>query len=283
MYHRVDQTSGDLTRELLPALPTRLFEAQVRHLASRYSVVPASELLTAVRERRPGDRFPIAITFDDDLRSHVEVVAPILSRAGATATFFLTGASLDGAHRFWWERLQDAFDRRLDLASLGIATAGGIHEVGGTIESLPPSELDRIDEALSAVVGREPGNLGLRADDVRWLAAAGFEIGFHTRRHYRLHSLPDEELHRAMHEGRAELEQVIGRRMTSIAYPHGVGDGKVAAAAEAAGFEAGFTGARAAVVPDAAPLLLGRLSPSYRSLHALAFDVAWTLGRASLR
>ena len=61
----------------------------------------------------------MAITFDDDLRSHVDFAAPLLARVGATATFFLSGSSLDDPNRFWWERLQEAFDRGLDLPSVG--------------------------------------------------------------------------------------------------------------------------------------------------------------------
>ena len=46
-----------------------------------------------------------------------------------------------------------------------------------------------------------------------------------------------------MREGLAELERRSGHA-DSIAYPHGVADGRVAAAAEAAGFDVGSPGAR---------------------------------------
>jgi peptidoglycan/xylan/chitin deacetylase (PgdA/CDA1 family) len=277
VYHRIADSPGDLDRELLPALAARLFEPQIHYLASRYRVVAASELPRALRERRPGDAFPVAITFDDDLRSHVDFAAPILERAGVTATFFLSGASLRNAHRFWWERLQEAVDQRLDLSAVGLPASGGIHELARTVESLPARELDAIDAALRDLVGPDPPDAGIRAEDVRRLSDAGFEIGFHTRRHYRLPALTDDELERAMHEGREELEDVVGRRLTTIAYPHGRGDGRVAAAARAAQFELGFTGVPAAVTPAAEALLLGRLSPSYDSLSELAFDLARTL------
>src|SRR5918999_999984 len=87
VYHRIAESPGDRRRELLPALSSRLFESHVRYLASHYRLVTASELPRAARERRPGTPFPVAITLDDDLRSHVDMVAPILARAGATATF----------------------------------------------------------------------------------------------------------------------------------------------------------------------------------------------------
>jgi peptidoglycan/xylan/chitin deacetylase (PgdA/CDA1 family) len=284
VYHRVGEPAGDPRRELVPALATSLFEAQVRHLASRYRVVAASDLLNATRDRPRGGRFPVAITFDDDLPSHLEVVAPILTSAGATATFYVTGASLRGPHRFWWERLQAAVDRNLDLASLGLGPARGgtgIHEVGRRIQDLPPGARDELDAKLQQLVGPDPPEAGLRAEGLRRLAASGVEIGFHTRRHDLLPALGADELEHALRDGRGELEQVVGRPLTTISYPHGRANARVAAAARAAGFDAGLTGQPTVVTPASEALLLGRLSPSYTSLGELAFDVAWTLFRAS--
>jgi peptidoglycan/xylan/chitin deacetylase (PgdA/CDA1 family) len=283
VYHRVDDRRGSLDHELVPALASRLFEAHVRHLTARYRIVPASDLVTATRERRRGDRFPVAITFDDDLPSHIHAAA-LLERQGATATFFVCGSSLHAPHEFWWERLQTAVDRGLDLSGLpGAPPKGGkvdVHGLGRAIEDLPPRARDDVDAKLRRLVGPERATAGLRADDVRRLVASGFEIGFHTRRHDRLPALDTDALERAMHEGRVELETLAGRRLTAIAYPHGRADARVAAAARAAGFEVGFTGRPEPVTLDADPLLLGRLSPSYDSVGELAFDLAWALLRS---
>jgi peptidoglycan/xylan/chitin deacetylase (PgdA/CDA1 family) len=253
------------------------------YLASRYRLVPASALLAAARERQPAGRFPLAVTLDDDLRSHVDVAAPILQSVGGTATFFLCGASLRAPRTFWWERLQAAVDRGLDLSVLGLPPAADIHGLAGEIEALPPRDRDEIDAELERLVGPDPDEAGLREDDVRRLVASGFEIGFHTLRHHRLPALETDALEAALGEGRGDLEEVVGRRLTALAYPHGAADRRVAAAARIAGFELAFSGRHEPVVADAEPLLLGRLSPSYDSVGELAFDVAWALARASLR
>jgi peptidoglycan/xylan/chitin deacetylase (PgdA/CDA1 family) len=284
VYHRVGDPPGDFSRELLPALGSRLFAEQVRYLNERYRLCPASRLLEAASERRVGEPFPVAITFDDDLRSHLDIAGRILARAGAPATFFLTGASLHGPHRFWWERLQEARDRGIDVTPLGIAgPRADVHELGRAIESLPPRRLQKVDAALRRLVRPDPVDAGLRAEHVAALVADGFEIGFHTRRHHRLPGLAAAELDAAMVEGRAELEAAAGATLTTIAYPHGRADERVAAAARAAAFAAGFTGAPGPVTPASDALLLCRVSPSYTSVGELAFDVALAVRSAVSR
>lgn len=50
--------------------------------------------------RRPGERFRLALTFDDDLSSHHRLVAPLPREFGMPATFFPAGATLDGPVAF---------------------------------------------------------------------------------------------------------------------------------------------------------------------------------------
>src|SRR3954447_12786756 len=88
VYHRVGgAVSGDEDVEILPAVGRPEFERQLRELRRHYRVVPATQILAEVRSRRRGERFPVAITFDDDLREHVRDALPGLRDAGVTATF----------------------------------------------------------------------------------------------------------------------------------------------------------------------------------------------------
>jgi peptidoglycan/xylan/chitin deacetylase (PgdA/CDA1 family) len=275
MYHSVAEVQGDLDREIVPPHGANLFAAQMRHLTRHYRVVGAQELLGSARARRRGGRFPIAITFDDDLRCHKEIVLPILARARTTATFFLTGSSLNAPFALWWERLQRASEAGMDVARVtGISALGGsIHDIGRAIEKMAPSERERVSTAIAAELGPDPPTSGLRADDVRALVRGGMKIGFHTLRHDSLPSLDDEQLPQAMTDGRADLEAVAGERLTTIAYPHGHSDDRVAAAARAAGFEFGFTTRVEPVGQASDPLLLGRMGPSYRSTGHFAVQL----------
>ena len=287
MYHRVGDPAGDPLHELVPALSARLFESQLRYLRDRYRVVPASELLEATRARRRGERFPVAVTFDDDLRSHAEVAMPILRDLGLVGTFFVSGASLDGPHTFWWEHLQRAFDRRLPLAAVLPATVAAIadpparEEIRSIAEVLirdtSAQERAEIADALGALVGPDAAEGGISADDLRAIAASGQQIGFHTRRHDYLPTLDDGSLRRAMIEGRTEVESVLGQLLTMLAYPYGGWDRRVAEAARAAGYSLAFTTDQTVVHPGSDELAIGRIEASFESIGHFALQLARTL------
>jgi len=87
-------------------------------------------------------------------------------------------------------------------------------------------------------------------DDVRALAADGWEIGAHTCSHPHLSQLDDDAIGRELTESRAVCERELGRACRSIAYPFGDADERVRAAAPAAGYEAGAGLGAAVPVPS---------------------------------
>ena len=289
-YHRISDPQGDPERELVPPLGIKGFEAHVRYLNRRCRLVRASELLDAARGRRRGERFPVAITFDDDLPSHVRGAMPVLERHGAPATFFLCGASLERPFAFWWERLQRAWDRGgVDRGMLEELAAGDgnpgeatIKQVAAAIRAVPPDRRHALAEELVARGGPDPPDSGMRAGEVERLAAAGFEIGFHTLHHDPLPSLDDRALAEAMIEGKGTLERTAGTPIVAIAYPYGDADQRVAAAARSAGYRRGFAGSGQAVAAGSDPLMLGRHDPGVGTVGDLALMLARGLrdGRA---
>jgi len=284
VYHGVADAQGDPRRDVVAPHGKRLVEEQLRHVRARYRPVRAAELQAAAGARRRGQRFPVAVTFDDDLDSHAKVSAPLLRGLGLPATFFLCGASLHAPFRFWWERLQAAVDAGLALPpgapELELPPAAGerpwtgaLHAVAMTIEAMPAAERDAIAAGLGERVGPDPPDAGMRAKLVRELVEAGFDVGFHTIRHDRMTALDDDALARALRNGRAELASLAGCELDSFAYPHGKADARVARAAGAAGFVSGFTTVPRVVGPDDDPLLQGRHEPSYDSAGHLAVEL----------
>ena len=136
-------------------------------------------------------------------------------------------------------------------------TPFAIHQAAGLIERLPPERRDTVATELRGRVRPRPR--ALTSSDIGTLASAGFEIGFHTRRHYLLTTLDDTALRAALTEGREEIDAAARQRLRMVAYPHGKADERVAQAARSAGYDYGFTASDACVFPDADALLLGRV------------------------
>lgn len=116
--------------------------------------------------------------------------------------------------------------------------------------------------------------------DVERIAAAGHEIGFHTRSHRLLTELDDSDLARELTDGRDELAAAAGRAVELFAYPFGVADERVAGAARSAGYTIAFTVSGEAVTPADDPLLLPRVAAPYEPASRLAWHTARALLRA---
>jgi peptidoglycan/xylan/chitin deacetylase (PgdA/CDA1 family) len=92
--------------------------------------------------------------------------------------------------------------------------------------------------------------------ELRELADAGWEIGSHTCSHPDLTSIGDDQLERELCDSKARIEAELGRPCTSLAYPYGLVDARVAAATHAAGYAWACTIPRVLTRPE--PMLWPR-------------------------
>ncbi len=76
-------------------------------------------------------------------------------------------------------------------------------------------------------------------DELRILAADGWEIGSHTATHPHLTRVEDSVLENELTRSKAVCEQELGTPCTSVAYPYGDVDDRVVAGAVRAGYAAG--------------------------------------------
>ncbi len=276
VYHRLDPGAPSWN-ETAPnlSLGVEHFERHLRELTRGYHVVPASELLAAAGARRRGGRIPVAVTFDDDYRSHLERAAPALARRGLPAAFFVCGASFAGPHQFWWQRLE----RALETGAIGVERLRAripardqqsvdtrtLSQIGADIEWMELADREQFSAELADLVGPDPPAAGLDSRQVGELADAGFEIGFHTRKHPNLSTLSGSEVREALRDGRDEVERAAGGRpISQFAYPGGKASAEVIAATREAGYATGFlTDARHPAGADTDPLAIKRLDPAW--------------------
>jgi peptidoglycan/xylan/chitin deacetylase (PgdA/CDA1 family) len=71
--------------------------------------------------------------------------------------------------------------------------------------------------------------------------AGGVTIGAHSRHHPDLRTCTPRELEREVRGSKEDLEDLLGKPVTSFAYPTGLLDDRVVAAVEAAGFTSAVT------------------------------------------
>jgi peptidoglycan/xylan/chitin deacetylase (PgdA/CDA1 family) len=88
--------------------------------------------------------------------------------------------------------------------------------------------------------GRPQGRL-LNGEELREMRELGMEIGSHTVNHVRLTQVGDTALEREVTDSKAALEDILGARVASFAYPYGDWDMRCVAAVRASGYSAACT------------------------------------------
>jgi peptidoglycan/xylan/chitin deacetylase (PgdA/CDA1 family) len=185
----------------------------------------------AVSERWPSD---LAVTPD---ALHAQL-SHLLARGYAGATF--TTAVTQGGGRTLAVTFDDGYRSVLELAFPVLARLGLLGTV--YVPTAWPGESRAMQWPGIDQWAGGPWEHELRPlswDELRRLAAAGWEIGSHTRTHPRLTQLPRGLLDDELAGSRRDCEREMGGSCTSVAYPYGDVDARVADAARRAGYVAG--------------------------------------------
>jgi peptidoglycan/xylan/chitin deacetylase (PgdA/CDA1 family) len=94
MYHHVNDTNPTASIARGLTLPTEAFEAQLRWLVEhRVTTLTAAELVDTVERGQLPQRAAV-LTFDDGYADTATIVAPLLQRYRARATFFVNAGTI---------------------------------------------------------------------------------------------------------------------------------------------------------------------------------------------
>jgi peptidoglycan/xylan/chitin deacetylase (PgdA/CDA1 family) len=297
-YHRVAPAAAPYSPL---CLPPREFERQIGHLARRRDVWPlvrAGDWL-AGRERLRRDT--LVVTFDDGYADNHEHAAPVLSRLGVPATFFVSTGRLQDGEGFWWDEIGARLDRCDDPRLLDGVRAG--ERVRGLLRDFvaapagrrrapaaarragltwaPQEERARLRDSLRETLpgpGGRAADLLMSRDQVRDLARRGFEIGGHGVTHAAFRAL--DSAGRRAEAGRCRDDlRAMGIEPRAFAYPYGDTGGEDGArAVSEAGFTLAVTTEERVAASSDAPLLLPRKVISPQSAGQVATRIerlAW--------
>lgn len=230
IFHRVVERPDPLD----PDLPVAdEFERRMRWIRGWFNVLPLGVAVERLFDGTLPSR-AMAITFDDGYADNEVIAAPILSRLGLTATFFVSTGYLDGGC-MWNDRVIEsmrAFPRdSIDLGTLGL----GQHELASltdrcvatdavldAIKHLNPADRLAATDAIVDMAGRPPmPRLMMSPDQVRNLVRQGMQVGGHTVTHPILNCLGPTEAYAEVRDGKLALERMLGQPIQLFAYPNG--------------------------------------------------------------
>jgi len=287
-YHRVND-DGD---PFFSALPTAVFERQMRHVARNYRVLPLEDLVE--RLQRGGlPRNTLAITFDDGYRDNLTHAAPILSRLGLPATIFLATGFIGTAEVPWFDRLAHGLKKSTmdvvrtpwgdELALSGLpARMRAMERTLEHFKRVPDEErhrgLDELLTALGVTDQRIFKNLMLSWDDVHAVRGLGFSIGAHTVNHPILSRVTPQRAWTEILGSRTMIESACGAAPRAFAYPNGGTEDyteTVKRLVREAGFTCAVTTRFGLNTSNTNPWELRRGGPWEHHLPTFALKLAW--------
>lgn len=274
IFHRV-MRKRDAMR---PSEPTVVeFDRLMQFLSESFVMCPLNEVQDGHRQDARGHR--IAVTFDDGYADNFELALPVLRKYDVPATFFVTSGTLDDG--IMWNDVIIETIRIMDVPVLDARDLGfGLLNVDGNA-----AKRSAIDHILRRIKYLQQDKRGDVVERIRQLAGwpdlksemmttsqltrladdSLCEIGGHTVSHPILSSLDHDDARSEIEEGKKRLEQIIGRQITSFAYPNGIPGkdyvGEHVQIVENAGFTLAVSTSAGGATQHSDPLQLPRFTP----------------------
>lgn len=224
-YHNVVPDGTPAAGDASLHLPLSVFRSHLDLLQTTVRVISLADLLSGRTDPgRPG----VVLTFDDAYRGAVGLALPEVARRGLAATLFVP-VGLLGAPAFWWDELGEA--GRLDAATR--------HEALTRLSG----DGDRVREAFGLAPSPVPPAMGVATAEELGAAARlpGITLGAHSWTHRNLVTLDRAALGEELEHPLAWLRtRFADRTLACVAYPYGLANDDVAAAAGVAGYRAGL-------------------------------------------
>jgi peptidoglycan/xylan/chitin deacetylase (PgdA/CDA1 family) len=256
MYHRVAELDSDPWGL---AVSPRHFAEHLEVLARQGRCLRMDELARAIAQRRLPRR-AVAVTFDDGYADNLHNARPLLARHGLPATVYVASDYLGGQREFWWDELERLLLQPDVLPDSVALTIGGAthewrlgpepqagmlerrhwripqppptarqalyHEIWQLLHPLPDAERQVLLHDLATRLGAPASVRGthraLTNAELTALADGDLiEIGAHTMTHPSLCQHPPSLQREEIVGSRKALEALLGRPVTSFAYPHG--------------------------------------------------------------
>lgn len=242
MYHGiVERDLGTWTQ-----VPAEAFRKQMQYIHDSCKPIALTHAVRVLRQKEPGPRCGVAVTFDDGFRSNEKLGYPVLKSLDIPATIFMTTSFVEKSGKWgalpWSDFIRLVIRRaqatHLDARELGLgiidltdskSTSDATRSILGRLKSLDAAEKNRL---LALIVDRAQPLMPLDpegyydpldAEALQRLISGGLiEFGAHTLNHEILTRLPIEEASEEMWASKAKTQQLTGQPVRHFAYPNGM-------------------------------------------------------------
>jgi len=291
VIHDVSPAESAFTRGMELSLTPEALRTALTFVAENYTPVSLDDVLRA----EPGRALPeraMLVTFDDGYRSVLHTAVPLCRELGIAPVFFVNAAFIDN-HRLAPDNIvcyaaNIAGMQAINRAARAVrrAAAAPMKSMTDVFASLFPTlSLEQRNAFLAALkheIGINEEKLARKAclyltgEDLRELAALGFEIGNHTYTHARCRTLTAEDVRNEVEHNKVELERLTGRPVRSFSVPYGSSADlttEIRAALKRSGHQAVFLSQSVANQESDPRSPLDRVSLRNTSPDALFFDI----------
>ncbi len=220
------------------------FDAQLRYLAEKYTVLPLAEVISRLRASKPLPTFAVALTFDDGLRNNFSVAYPLLKKHGIPATFFVCPGLVESGDWIWTHEVRARLSEnagaleKLVRAHPEAAVADAVsflrwmkglpnHNRCEVLETVREATADFVPSAAQ----RQLYDL-MNWGEIAALDPALISVGSHSHTHPMLSQMSDAEMLQELKNSRTALEEKgLLKGLTTLCYPDGACNARVIAAA----------------------------------------------------
>jgi peptidoglycan/xylan/chitin deacetylase (PgdA/CDA1 family) len=237
LHHVRPEPPGDFEPNRILKITPEFLDTAIRHVKDAgFDTIALDDVPARLADPMPR---PFAcFTFDDGYRDNRDHALPVFRRHGVPLTIYVPSAFADGTGDLWWLTLEAAI-ARLDQVRVVIAgelrcfpaaTAdqklAAFHAVYWWLRSLPEVTARAIVAGIAGSAGYDPSDLCrslvMSWDELRDLARDPLvTIGAHTRGHFALAKLSEEEARAEMAESIERVERELGRPCRHFSYPYG--------------------------------------------------------------
>lgn len=280
MYHRVlnqQEIKKSFSQSgIIVSKPT--FESHMKYLSQKFNVISLAEFTKTIKNDNAFKSKNCLVTFDDGWRDNISNAYPIFKNYLIPAVIFIPSAYIDTNRRFWQERLtqllmllhsqcneSEKFKEKMssfmdDRQIKEIIDCNG-NQLKEKISSFVATQKNADFETVVLLIAELAERLEheiiktndsrdfLNWNEIRIMSQGNIEFGSHGLNHNIL-TRKGVSVSKELLKSKEEIEQHLGKKITSISYPNGDYNKEVIEEVKSSGYEIAFGTQNGFMAPD---------------------------------